>query len=191
MREQLRRWLDWRARRRMERLTEVRVDASARVRWSMLTVPAGSALSIGAGCVVTGSVALQRSGARVAIGRDTSFGASLIDCAERIEIGDDVQISWQCVITDHDSHALSWSQRRNDVRNLREGWKDWTGVATAPVKIGDKCWIGMHSLILKGVEIGEGAIVAAGSVVTRNVAPWTIVGGNPAREIRRIAQEER
>jgi len=191
MREQLRRWMDWRVRRRMERMSEVRVDTSARVRWSMLSVPPGSLLTIGPGCVVEGSVVLQRDGAQVVIGCDTSFGASLIDCAERIEIGNDVQISWQCVITDHDSHALVWSQRRNDVRNVRDGWKDWTGVATAPVKIGDKCWIGMHSLILKGVEIGEGAIVAAGSVVTRSVEPWTIVGGNPAREIRRIAQGER
>jgi carbonic anhydrase/acetyltransferase-like protein (isoleucine patch superfamily) len=191
MREQLRRWLDWRARRRLEQMPEVCIDASARIGWRALTVARGSRLAIGPGSVVAGSIVLQRAGAEVSLGRDTSFGTSLIDCAERIEIGDDVQISWQCVITDHDSHALRWSQRRNDVRDQHEGRKNWSDVATAPVKLGDKCWIGMHSLILKGVEIGEGAIVAAGSVVTKSVAPWTIVGGNPARVIRAIPPDER
>lgn len=52
-----------------------------------------------------------------------------------------------------------------------------------PVTIGDRAWIGYRALVLPGVTIGEGAVVAAGSVVTRDVAPYVIVGGNPAREI--------
>ena len=52
-----------------------------------------------------------------------------------------------------------------------------------PVTIGDRVWIGYRALILPGVTIGEGAVVAAGAVVTRDVAPYMIVGGNPAREI--------
>lgn len=54
---------------------------------------------------------------------------------------------------------------------------------TSPVCIGDDVWIGHGAIILKGVRIGDGAIVAAGAVVTRNVAPFSIVGGVPAREI--------
>lgn len=54
----------------------------------------------------------------------------------------------------------------------------------APVAVGDYAWIASHAVVLPGVTIGEGAVVAAGSVVTKDVAPYTLVGGNPARYIR-------
>ena len=54
----------------------------------------------------------------------------------------------------------------------------------APVTVGDHAWVSSHSIVLPGVTIGEGAVVAAGSVVTKDVAPYTLVGGNPARYIR-------
>ena len=54
----------------------------------------------------------------------------------------------------------------------------------APIEIQDRAWIGSRAVILKGVRIGEGAVVAAGSVVTKNVDAFSIVGGNPARVIR-------
>jgi acetyltransferase-like isoleucine patch superfamily enzyme len=47
-------------------------------------------------------------------------------------------------------------------------------------------WIGFNSIILKGVTIGEGAVIAAGSVVTKDVSPYTIVGGNPAKFLKKI-----
>ncbi|HUS16562.1 MAG TPA: acyltransferase [Chloroflexia bacterium] len=55
--------------------------------------------------------------------------------------------------------------------------------ATRPVVIGDYAWIGMRAMIMPGVTIGEGAVVAAGAIVTRDVAPYTVVGGSPARPI--------
>lgn len=58
-----------------------------------------------------------------------------------------------------------------------------------PVTIGDRAWIGYRALVLPGVTIGEGAVVAAGAVVTRDVAPYTIVGGNPAKEIGTRSRE--
>lgn len=55
----------------------------------------------------------------------------------------------------------------------------------APITIGDGVWIGARAIILPGVTIGEGAVVAAGAVVTKNVEPWTVVGGNPAKFIKK------
>lgn len=56
---------------------------------------------------------------------------------------------------------------------------------TAPITIGSNCWICARAVILPGVTIGDGAVIAAGSVVTKDVDPWTVVGGNPARFIKK------
>jgi acetyltransferase-like isoleucine patch superfamily enzyme len=64
--------------------------------------------------------------------------------------------------------------------------KDWSNVVTKPVIIKSKVWIGFNVIILKGVIIGEGAVVGANSVVTKDIEPWTVVGGNPAVFIRKI-----
>lgn len=58
-------------------------------------------------------------------------------------------------------------------------------LTTAPITIGDSAWIASRAIVLPGVTIGEGAVVAAGSVVTKDVEPWTVVGGNPARALKR------
>ena len=62
----------------------------------------------------------------------------------------------------------------------------WGVTEDAPIAIEDDVWIGAKATILKGVRIGRGAIVAASSVVTSDVEPWTIVAGNPARVVRRL-----
>ena len=70
-------------------------------------------------------------------------------------------------------------------------YKDWSNVKEDKVTIKDKAWIGFNSIILKGVTIGEGSIVGAGSVVTKDIPDWSIVGGNPAKVIREISENER
>ncbi len=60
------------------------------------------------------------------------------------------------------------------------------GVRTAAVQIGHDAWIGAAAILLPGVTVGHHAVVGAGAVVTRNVEPWTVVAGNPARPIRRL-----
>jgi len=59
-----------------------------------------------------------------------------------------------------------------------------------PIRIGRAAWIGFDSCVLPGVTVGEGAVVGARSVVTADVAPFTIVAGNPARLVRRLTDEE-
>lgn len=85
-----------------------------------------------------------------------------------IEIGDDVLMGHNCVVAT--LNHLPDPEKRADM-------------IPAPVKIGDKVWIGANVTILQGVTIGEGAILAAGAVVNRDVAPRTIVGGVPAKVI--------
>ena len=55
----------------------------------------------------------------------------------------------------------------------------------APIVIGDNCWVAARSVIMPGRSVGDGAVIAAGAVVTKDVEPWTVVGGNPARFIKK------
>ena len=131
----------------------------------------------------------DKENAIVSIGNRCFIGYSKIVCSENVTIGDDVLISWGCTIVDHNSHSIYWDERCDDVINWIHGKKNWSNVNIKPVKIGNKVWIGFNSIILKGVNIGEGAIVGAGSVVTKDIPPYTIVAGNPAKIIRKIQHE--
>jgi acetyltransferase-like isoleucine patch superfamily enzyme len=86
-----------------------------------------------------------------------------ISCYEHISIGHNVAIAENVTIRDSDNHKLN------------------NGVTTAPISIGNNVWIGMNVTILKGVNIADGAVIAAGSVVTRDVTENTLVAGIPAK----------
>lgn len=192
MRRFLIRLAEWKSRRDCSNNDNIVVAPSAQFSYRKLRLAENCRLAVGEGSICDGAIAFERECAEVVIGKNSSINDSVIACASRVEIGDDVLISWGCTIFDHDSHSITWSERSNDVRDISQGkQKDWSHVAIQPVKLANKCWIGAHVIVLKGVEIGEGAVVAAGSVVTKSVRPWTIVGGNPARLIREIPAEVR
>src|SRR5205085_7510547 len=149
-------------------------------------------ISISSNSNIEPSLVLEQPSAHIAIGSRTHVGGgTLLAAASSIEIGDDVLIAFEALVMDHNSHSIRFRERQHDVRNWIDGKKDWSSIAIAPVRISNKAWIGVRAVVLKGVTIGEGAIVGAGSIVTSDVPPWTIVGGNPARVIRALTDEER
>jgi galactoside O-acetyltransferase len=152
---------------------------------------AGAELSVGAGTLFESRLAFERENARVSVGNRTFVGGGQISCASRVEIGDDVLIAWGVTVFDHDSHALRFSDRASDVTAWLEGRKDWSAVQTAPVRVMNRAWIGFGCILLPGVTIGEGAVVGAGSVVSREVEPWCVAAGNPARVVRKLGPDER
>lgn len=109
---------------------------------------------------------------KLSVGRGAHFGIGcVITCREAITIGDYVLIAEYVTIRDQDH---------------RYGGDEPTalnGFATAPIIIGDNVWIGAKATVLRGVTIGDDAVIAAGAVVTKDVAAGTIVGGVPSRPI--------
>ena len=126
----------------------------------------------------------------------------IIGFGDNIHIGNNVSINYRCILNDCNSIVIG-----NDVLiapgvqintashptaladRLTPDWRPSTGeyrwrTFARPVNIGDGCWIGANATILGGVNIGDGAVVAAGAVVVRDVAPNTVVGGVPAKEIK-------
>ena len=122
-------------------------------------------------------------GDNVYLGDDT-----IISCAERVEIGAYTMLAHGAQVYDNDSHPLDATQRERDqliaVGRL-EG--DRPGIGRAPVWIGDHCWIGTNAVVLKGVRIGPGTVVAASSVVATDLPPFTLAAGNPARVVRSLS----
>lgn len=121
----------------------------------------------------------DRPDGNVIVGNRTFLGfMTTYSALRKIRIGSDVLIAAQVRIFDNNSHSLD-PDIRTTVDTLGED-------DIAPVVIGDKAWIGMFSIIMKGVTIGEGAVVAAGSIVTTDVPAFHLAAGNPARIIRPI-----
>ncbi len=105
--------------------------------------------------------------ARLQIGNGTYLNRNaLIVCENRVTLGKNCKIAWDVVIMDTDLHPVNSKP-----------------IINKPVTIEDEVWVGCRSIILKGVTIGRGAVIAAGAVVTKDIPPYTMWGGAPARYI--------
>lgn len=142
---------------------------------------------IGTDCLIEGSLVTELDGSRLSIGNNVFIGGgSLVDCVGSITIADDVLMSHECILADSDNHSIHYDLRKNDLQAWKAGTRDWEATVTRPIVIERGAWIGMRSIVLKGVVVGEGSVVGAGSVVTRDVPPHTVVAGNPARVIKTL-----
>jgi acetyltransferase-like isoleucine patch superfamily enzyme len=154
----------------------------------IVSVAPGASISIGARAILCSSsqdTALGVSrpvilramlpGARLVIGDDCALSGTTVCAADSVTIGERCLFGADTLVTDTDFHGLDSDGR----------WS--AALARAPkrpVRIGNDVFVGARAILLKGVTIGDGAVVGAGSVVTRDVAAGAVVAGNPARELR-------
>lgn len=177
--------------KRLSSLPGVQIASCIHADWNRINANATHQLTIKAGVHFEGQwqILFEKDEANVQIGSNVFFGASRILCANSVEIGDGAMISWGCTLIDHDSHSLDWRDRIEDMRNLqKEQPKNWAKVRKAPIKIGRNVWLGFGVTVLKGVNIGEGSVLGAQSVVTKDIPPYCLAAGNPAKVIRRLEE---
>lgn len=148
------------------------IGKNTHIRGNLTTFPHGGKITIGKNCYV---------------GEHTKIWSS-----KNIEIGNYVLISHNVNIFDDTTHPIDPMERRKHVEQIfTTGFpKEINSLDPKPIKIEDDVWIGCNSIILRGITIGKASIVAAGSVVTKDVPPYTIVAGNPAKVIKKIAKNK-
>jgi maltose O-acetyltransferase len=144
--------------------------------------------SIGRSCHLRGELLAFQNGI-VSLGDYCFVGqGSRIWSHQSIQIGSHVMIAHDVEIHDSNYHSLDARVRRKEIHDRfdEEDKSPFTGATQAPITIGDDVWIGFGSAIMKGVAIGDGAVIAACSVVTKDVPAYTLVAGNPARIVREL-----
>ncbi len=157
----------------------------------LIGISPGARIQIGRGVMINSSnrgyhvnmhspvkLLADRPGAHIQIGEETRIHGSCIHAYNSIIIGKRCLIAANCQIIDCNGHELSFDDVDYRIQTTSEG---------RPVVIEDAVWIGANSIVLPGVRIGRGSVVAAGSVVARDVPAMVVVAGNPAKVIKEAA----
>ena len=155
----------------------------------------GSQLNIGENCTIKSSflsnlvglsqrtiIVTRTEEAKIKIGNNVGISGATIYARKGITIGDNTLIGGNVKILDNDFHPIEVEARNLDIKEK---------IGTRKIKIGKDCFIGANSLILKGVEIGDGSVVGAGSVVTGKFPSNVVIAGNPARVIKVLEREKK
>ena len=142
---------------------------------------------IGSNANIYGELIADMNG-KIKIGDNFFFGVkSIIGASKNITIGNCVIISNDVMIFDNNNHPIEPKARERMSKNGfdNDNWS-WKWAKSAPIVIEDIVWIGQYASILKGVTIGKGSIVAKHAVVTKDVPPYSVVAGNPARIVKTL-----
>ncbi|MBS1580136.1 MAG: acyltransferase [Bacteroidetes bacterium] len=146
-----------------------------------ISIEAGK-LKIGKCSRVSANITIRFNG-ECSIGEYTAINdGSEIRCDEYIDIGDFNMISYNCQVYDTNTHNILpiAIRRKQTIKDFPSIGAEYTKPPTKPVYIGNDCWFGKGATILKGVAIGNGAIIGTQSVVTKDVPAFHIASGNPA-----------
>lgn len=133
------------------------------------------------GCIVT-----ERAESVIEIGDHVGMSSPCLWAKERITIGNYVKIGGDCIFMDSDAHNLDWRIRNSQVMFSPMESLDIHTCKCAPIVIEDHVLIGARSIILKGVTIGHGSVIGAGSVVVRDIPANCIAAGNPCVVIKML-----
>jgi acetyltransferase-like isoleucine patch superfamily enzyme len=149
-------------------------------------------ITIGSNTHIRGTLYVYPYGNGIQIGSDCYIGErSRIVAGNKIHIGNSVLISHDVTIIDTDSHELNYIERDLSYKNMiKYGHPNNPGnVNTAPITIEDNVWISCKVCILKGVTIGKASIIGAGSIVTKDIPPFSLAVGNPAKVIKHLDEK--
>jgi acetyltransferase-like isoleucine patch superfamily enzyme len=169
-----------------------RLDEGARLAWEATIAnhqPSSDAIRIGANSLVLGQLLTFAHGGRIALGEWCYVGQnSRIWSGASITIGNYVLIAHNVMIMDNFTHPIDHLARRAHARaTIGNRHAETVDLGDRPVVIGDDVWIGANAVIMRGVNIGDRAIVSAGSVVRHDVPADAVVAGNPAAIVRAAA----
>jgi len=149
-------------------------------------------------CLLQANFYFEHEKGKITIGDNVYMGKVTLISKTEISIGNNVTMAWGITLYDHDAHSSDWKERQYDNERVYNDYlnhdgnlnvsKDWSVVKTKKITVEDNVWIGFDSLILKGVTIGKGAVIAAKSVVTKDVPPYTVVAGNPAIVVKKLPE---
>lgn len=148
---------------------------------------------LGHDCHIRGELLLFGHGGSIEIGDYCYVGPnSYVWSAKKIKIGNRVLISHNCSIFDSDTHPLDPEERHKQFKEIIiTGQPKSINLNEKEIDIEDDVLIAANSIILKGVRIGKAAVVGAGSVVTKDVPPYAIVAGNPAKVVNYVKKESK
>lgn len=135
---------------------------------------------------IRGTIYTATPDSEIIIGNRVGMSSACLWAKEQIIIGNDVKIGGNCLIMDNDAHPHNFNQRRNSYKEDVDKKEFFNIIQSAPVVIEDDVWIGAHCIILKSVHIGARSIIAAGSVVVKDIPSDCIAGGNPCKLIRHL-----
>ena len=125
--------------------------------------------------------------AEITIGNNVGISGATIYARKKITIGDNTCIGGNCKILDNDFHPIEIGERNRLLKASNGGDSDL--VPTREIKIGQNCFIGCNSIILKGTILGDGCVVGAGAVVAGKFEDNCVIAGNPAKIIRKLEEK--